>query len=475
MKGIFIVFLLFLTATSANSQCIVLKIDLNDCMVCRSKMLKVNPEVTGVPAYVLFPEASRADSVDLDFVGRFSVSNIEMRFNDNWYQQLDCEKSRSCAWGVDKFGVFTYLGAVVDLDSFSLSTFLTANKPNLEPLKSLKVAYLDSLQFKFDEELAVLHITNRFTQKTKAVIRSSNFNLSLITDKLSGLKKQQFDKYGRYINTEMAAFVAKFQNFRILNDSTVVMCYMYHNTPDSISGNITDEFAFIEYTLEGELRNVYLADIPSNMIMYIPDFIASGQELYVLFWALDSNGSSEPENWESVNYIARLILKDGKYVLDAPVPYNIPWYYRKRKMYDYLSLGFSSYPYVSSYLGNEIYDLKSNKKIHIISDTLFRKYADAISDPASFDPALEKFHCYGIDYDKKKNELIVAYGFENKLLINAYTSSLDLISTTTVKLNFILDESFLWATVYPEINSLEISFRKKDKRRKYSLPLDLFR
>lgn len=431
--------------------------------------------MTGLPAYVVFPESARADSADLDFVGRFSVSKIQMQFNDNWFQKVNCKQGRSCAFGLNQYGSVVFETQIDKIDSIALHNYIRQNQPSDEVPDGSLFAYTDSLQFKFEDRLGRLVVSNRYKEKVLYKIKSSSFDLSLISNQLSGIKKEKFLKYGIQINKEMTAFICRFVSFRIKDDSTILLCLLYHNTPDSISPNITDDYAFIEYSMDGNVRNVKLADIPIDIVVYSPSFISDSGNIYVTFWRLNSHQENEPDNWDTARYIARFTAKGERYVLDSIMPQKIPWYYAQRKTYNYLSLAYSSYPYITSYLGNEITDLLTGKTIEIIPNEVFRKKIDFSKDGGSFDQALENFHCYGINVDKKKDEIISIFKSYNVLNIGRYDKNLNKISYTTIKYDFFSEASFIWASIYPEINLIEMRIKVKNSEfRQYYLPLDLF-
>ncbi|HEY1031152.1 MAG TPA: hypothetical protein VGD89_05230 [Flavipsychrobacter sp.] len=475
MKYFFLITLLCVTVFSCFSQCILLKVDLNDCITCRSGMLKLQPALTGLPVYAVFPKNARLDSADIDFAGRFTTSKIKMKFNDVWFKKLACKQGRTCAFGLDKFGNVVFESPVDKLDSNALENYLSSNKASDEEPDGALFAFKDSLQFKFNDALARLVVSNRYTNKILYTIKSSTLDLSLISNSLSGVEKEKFLKYGTRINKEMTAYISRFKSFRLVNDSTIMMCLSYYNTPDSISSNITDEYALIEYSMSGKLRNVIPLDMPDNIIIYSPSFIFNDKNTYFPFWKLDANHDAEPDDWNAVQYIGRFSMKDKKYIWDNPLPQKIPHFYSLRKTYNYLALTYCDYPYIISYLGNELTNLQTGKTIEIVPGAPLFKSIDLSRGGDSFDPNKERFHCYGAAIDAKKDEVIAVYKLDNSLEVNRYNKELKLISNNNISYDFIPGAKFIWVSIYPKINSIELRTKLKDEEfRLYYLPLDLF-
>lgn len=456
------------------SQCIILKVDLNDCIACRSGMSQLSSRVTGLPSYVIYPETSRSDSADIDYEGKFSIAGHNILFNDRWYEKLAVDENKTCFFCLDKFGNVVYQEQIKKLDTNKLKSFINGNLPKDVQLKTQFTSYNDSFQLEFDMSLSRLTIANYKTNKLIANIRSSEFNIQLIEDKLEGIHKKKFQKYGKLINYKIPAFLAHFVSFRVVADSVILMYFQYHNTPDSISENITDDYAIIEYNFKGKLKNVYLIEKPDSIVFFSDDFLVDGHDIYFPFWTLDSNGFSNPPIWAEAKYLAKLSKRNGKYVFNSTLNIKLPEFYVQRKTYSYLSVLYSSFPYVCSYLSPEIVNIKTMEhNLQVSIDDIKNHIKNQTGD---VDASIQKFYCYGVALTNNNSKVLTLYRYDDLLYLKAFQPSLNDTGSLNVIANiFTTNSKFIWGVMYPSINTLRITMEtKENKYKKYNLPLDLF-
>lgn len=422
---ILLFFAIIFTVIKSQAQCFVLKVNITDCALCSASSSAFNPQQTGLPAFVIYPTSRREDSTDINYAGKFSEHNIKMLFNDNWNEKLTCDNSLSCVFGLNKDGKIVYTSSLKSLSTAQLDTFLLSNKAE----QSVKTVRHDSLLYT-QNNLGVIKIHDVANDHLVYTIRVADFDLQLLANKMSGVEKQRFEKYGTIINKKTSAFLAQFTDIQFSNNGDLFVKLLYHTTYDSLTSNIVDEHAIVHYNAIGNYKDVYLIEKSKAFIFKDRNFLLANEDT---FYAIVEDVSKrivheKPES--KINFIGRFIKNKGMYRFNSYVPYNLPYIQQLKFEYNYLSSSSSYYPLFTNKFSNSVYNIKTNKSVFIIDSA---KYITGI-DTSSFDPQKsiethEKLNVFAIrPVFGKPNLYSIPYIYDNKLYINYYTD--DLVKTT---------------------------------------------
>lgn len=442
----------------AYSQCFIIKTTLSDCSICRSRINELEPSVTNIPVYVIFPEDKRVDSSDIEYVGNFSKSGFNLIFNDLWYDSLK-SIDNTTIYAVDKFGNVTNALSLSSLTSNTINDILKGFSSKID--EGNLFYYIDSNEFKFDMQLGNLYVLNRFTGKMIYSIRSSKINSKLISSHLIGEQKIKFDKFSNKITKLFSGFNTVFTSFSICKDSSIYMLLKYHSTPDSISPNISDEFCIFHYK-DSSLLDVIPINLSKDVILYDPIFkLDSNNNLLFYSYTISNNGYDL-----STCYVANFVRDDNHFNFSHYYEFPMPSINRFKYKYNDLSLLHSQFPYVSNYLSNTILNLKTNTTAFIVPDSTYQRGMTNTIDIDS-----EKLHVFFIRR-LSINRLSVAYQYKNTMYANLYDDSLKLLQVIRIPFLFSRSSYVAWMEQFPSIGLLKILYRGSTDR-EYFIPLSL--
>ncbi len=456
-KSLFIL-LIIIVSLKANSQCFIIKTTLSDCSICRSRINELEPSVTNIPVYVIFPEDKRVDSSDIEYVGNFSKSGFNLIFNDLWYDSLK-SIDNTTIYAVDKFGNVTKALSLSSLSSNTINDILKGFSSNIDDGNLFY--YIDSNEFKFDMQLGNLYVLNRFTGKMVYSIKSSKINSKLISSHLIGEQKIKFDKFGDKITKLLSGFNIVFTSFSICKDSSIYMLLKYHSTPDSISPNISDEFCIFHYK-DSSLLNVIPINLPNDVILYDPIFKLDSNNNPLFYSYSVSNGEYDL----TTCYIASFANNNNYFNLSRYYKFPMPSINRFKYKYNDLSLLHSQSPYISNYLSNTILNLKTNSTAFIIPDSAYQSGMTNTIDVDS-----EQLHVFFIRR-LSINRLSVTYNYNNVMYANTYDDSLKLLQVIRIPFLFSRSSYVAWMEQFPSIGLLKILYRGSTDR-EYFIPLSL--
>ncbi len=423
MKVVTLFFVAILIFTNQSlAQCFVLKANMRDCALCVVGISSFNPVKTGLPAFAIFNESNREDSADIEYAGKFSERGIKLLFNDNWNDKLNCDNSLSCVFGLNKEGKAVYKSSLKSIDSAQLSTFLSNNAAE----KSAHSKQRDSFLYT-NNDFGTIKILNAVDKQLINTISFADFDLQLLANKMHGVEKQRFEKYGTIINKRTSALLGKFQNFRVDNMGNLYVKILFHNTMDSLTANITDEHAIAHYDARGNYKDVYLIEVPETVSFHDYDFLQANEDtLYALTY--DRTKHREPEKpMSEINFIGRYVKNSGNYRFSGFVQFKMPYIYQLKFGYSYLGSGISTYPLFVSKFSNSVYNIETNKSVLIIDSA---QYIAGI-DTSSFNPEKsiethEKLDVRGIKPVYDKSDLYaMPYLYDGRLYINYYTANLE--------------------------------------------------
>lgn len=469
MKQLFVIIAL-LSSIQSFGQCFILKTDLRDCISCREGMEKLTTKFTNLPVYAVFPEYMHEDSADVDFAGRFSVSNIGLLFNDEWYHKIDCNGANSCVVGLNSNGDITFHSDLKNMNESDLKFFLEKNKPNNRPAGEI-VNYRDSLRFEFDMTLARLTVTNRYTNKVMARIRSAEVDLEWIERLLSGKAKTQFTKYGKLLNKDINGYVGYFESFALTSDNTIMLKYLYHNAPDTIK-LIKDFHVFIEYDFDGNYLNSYHINPPPHIRLYDPGFLLDSNDNAIFcFWYRGISIEQENLMLDTLHYIARFNRQLQEYQFVRIDSFLLPSFNVINKTYNDLSFIHSSYPFALNTYDNDIVNIKNGKSAPIIPAQNYKNEIEhAVKSNSPYN-----FCFFNIAKDHKGENAYYVFRLFDTIFIRKVSNDLTTLKEAAPRFHFLKSDEIIWVTVHPSVNMLTVYVNNPSKgERRYYLPLDLF-
>jgi len=474
MKTVLLFFTAILILTNqSQAQCFILKVNMGDCALHTTGISNFNPIKTGLPAFAVFPTSSREDSADIEYTGKFSVRGVKMLFNDNWNEKLNCEKSLSCVFGLNREGKTVYTSSLDATDSAQLNTFLLNNAPE----KSVHTVQNDSFLYT-SNNLGTIKILNAEDKQLVKTLRFADFDLQLLANKMPKAERQRFEKYGNIINKRTSTFLGKFQNFRFDSKGDLFVKALFHNTMDSLTTNITDEHAIVHYDAKGNYKDVYLIELTEAIYFNDLDFLMVNEDT---FYAVTYDRKMKVETQEptnEINFIGRYVKRNGNYHFSGFLPYKIPYIYQLKFGFSYLGSAGSTYPFFATKFSNEVYNVKTNQSVFIIDSA---KYIAGI-DTSFFDAEKsggethEKLDVRGIRPVFGNTDLYaMPYLYDGSLYINYYTANLTKKHTYYWGKATVGGKAIVSASVKDGQDLFAVIYAEKDKTWKSILiPMSLF-
>lgn len=466
----FTLLLLSLMSESSYAQCFILKVSFDDCQSCRGILTSFDPQKTGLPAYVVFPTKSLSDSSEIQFLGRFEQSGMKAIYDDSWYNKMkDC---KSCVVGLNKHGKIAYNSLLSELRIDSFQEYIANNKSTKMDKHVQFFEQRDTIKYVFDIGLGSLKIINNNNGDLIGKIRSSDMNLGLLGAKMSGGERFKFQKYGFALNRGSSELAAKFKSFQIAPNGDIFMSYQYHNTPDSLTNNITDEICIVQYSSLGQFKDIFLVRQKKDMVLYDFSFLLeNSKSIYINACSSEGFQKDLESGIKRINYIAHFLLKNGIFEFEKFVPLDIPYIHKTKYFENDLSSNLSCFPYVANYLSNEVYDIYSGRKMYIINDSIYKK--GILEDEAN--SFTEPFHCYGVKFNTKHKELILAYKLGDNTYINWYSKDLLLLRSRCLDFKFTKLGQVRFVNMNLESNLLEIIYANQENDlQTVAVPLDLY-
>ena len=450
------------------AQCVLLKVDFNDCALCTASSAVFIPSRTGLPVYVVYPNSSRADSADLDYAGKFSRNHIQMLFNDYWNEKLNCTHGLSCVFGLNRYGDIVYTSSLKTLVQAEVDTFLARNKAE-PPIGEI---YNGALQYSHNN-LGVIKILNTANGEVVKTIRTSELDLQLLANKMAKNEKRCFEKYGAIINKEITPFLAKFIEIRLDKKGDLYVLLSYHNTPDSISVNITDESCILHYDAKGNYKDVYLIEKQKRFFIKCSGFLPVSDDTLCLITEDRAKATDR-----TANFLSRFVKKDGRYTFAGYIPLPLPYIYRYKYGVNYLTAGNSYSPLVVTTFSNTIYNINSRKTVCIIDSATYMAGIDTAThfDPAKSIMTNEKLHVFSVVPVAGKQQLYsLTYTYDNKLFIDYYTTDLKKQSSYSWDAAGMMGNAILYAEGIEGKDAVSMLYQDGHKIRKsVIIPLSLF-
>ncbi len=471
-KNILFIIILTAFATENFAQCFLLKVNLNDCALCTAHSAFLNPLKTTLPAFAIFPTSNRQDSVDLEYLGKFSENNIRIIFNDTWNRKLNCGNGMSCVFGLSRDGEIEFSSPLKLLTDRHIDSFLQKNSA----IRSTKNLQHDSLSYTMNE-LGVIKIHNAATNSLARTIRCTDFDLQLLANKMPIDEKKRFEKYGEIINRRTSQFIARFANIHLGENGDLLVKLSFYTTPDSLTANITDQYAIIHYDGLGNYKDVYLIEKSNDFYFSDNSFLWANEDTVYLVIKNNIMTNQSQKPGDEGNFIGLFIKKNGNYVFDSYVPYSMPSVYQQKYHYNYLSSSSSYYPLFVNKFSNDVYNLNTKESVFII-DSL--EYITGINN-AAFDPQVsikadEKLNVCGVaPVFGWPNLYSVPFIYDNNLFINFYTEDLTKKYTYNWGPAVIAGNSIVSARGIKGKDALSVIYVNKDKTwTSVALPMSLF-
>lgn len=454
----------------AWGQCAVIKLNLGDCAACYLGMELMNAKNVKWPVFAVCDESLRADSIDI--VERYKLERLGITLLFKERKFLENKEVGSTVNFFDNNGTLVWSkplkGISNKLIQDSISNFNDSSKNSVSVINF----YGKNISVALNEDLGKVSYSynnnpqNVYSFKAKDVLEPT------ITKILSKEKGAALNEAKKYLNQgiNFSPFIVK-----VAIDTTghLIAVYKYYGVyyiNGDTNGSALPEYIAIELD-HGKTLNITPIDFDfDNELLGNQIIIPSKNELYALTYGYyDKIKKLASDSSKPMYILSRYILKDGHYVFDKKIENDLPIPYRRKFLFNALSLEQSSFPFLCYDFSSDIYNITTNKTYSLWDNKEVSEETDILK-------AIHNDNCIlGTYLDKSSKKLHVFYRYHNQIFASRLTTDFKKESIVNITNALIGGDNGLDNVSRAEINPImkNVTFYNYDNK-SFILPLGLF-
>lgn len=469
----FLFLIIFSHQIAVQAQFLVVNIKDNKINDSEEALKSLDTSKVNLPIFIVFPSASKTDSVDIEDRYQFSDLGFHYLFNDEIYIKTHDQNGKSFLHYFDKDLQVVWKKDLKILNkNFLKDSVFSLQLPSVNNDRIVTTFTKDFI-YDFNLETNILIIKDRKGNIIRSISHSDipkeRLYEILTEEEKSLVPAPKSDPFFDYACQQNIIFWEG-----IDPQGNIFLNYEFEMYRSHETKNSSSKIFLAKLNAQGDLVGFYNVKDTMRTRRILPFgtlFPNPNQMINIVYNPQQTNFSAVKENSNdsTINFLILSQLDNNQFEFDSLIKYPLPQVYEKQFQLNGLSLFSSAYPIIALPLANEIFNLENHKKVKLIDETLYKQHFNFLREEKG---ALDKT-TFNVNQTTilSPSSFCVAYSINDTQFLNFYSSDMQL--KKVVDLGFI--QSYLGSFgLKIDASGDRIIFKQKKGNKQLVLPLQFF-